>query len=194
MKFTAKLPENYKEILYVDLQKNKKLALLVNGLALIISAVMIIIGLIISPLSKLYSEGPVILLINLLIMLIGMPLYLVLHELVHGIFMYSYSRVKPRYGFTGMYAYAGSDGYFSKLPYIIIALAPVVIWGIVLLVLNLTLPSYLFWSVYMIQIANISGAAGDAYVTAKFSRLPTSILVQDTGVALTVYAPEGSEK
>lgn len=189
MKFTAKLPENYKEILAVDLQKNKRLALLVNGLALIISAVMVIIGLIISPLSELYSAGPKIL-INLPVMLLGLPLYLVLHELVHGIFMYSYSRVKPRYGFTGMYAFAGSDGYFAKLPYIIIALAPVVIWGVVLLILNIVLPPYLFWGVYMIQITNVSGAAGDAYVTAKFSRLPGSILVRDTGVAMTVYAPE----
>jgi hypothetical protein len=86
-----------------------------------------------------------------------------------------------------MYAYAGSEAYFNKKSYIIIALAPVVIWGAVLGVLCAVLPQSWFWVVYLIQIGNISGAAGDFYVTFKFLKLPKDILVNDTGVAMTVY-------
>ena len=97
-----------------------------------------------------------------------------------------FCELKPRFGFTGLYAYAGSDAYYAKTPYIIIALAPVVIWGAVLLLLNILFPTY-FWAIYFIQITNISGAAGDFYVTLKFTRLPSDILVRDTGVSMTVY-------
>ena len=43
---------------------------------------------------------------------------------------------------------------------------------------------------YFIQITNISGGAGDLYVTFKFSRMPSDILVQDSGVGMTVYSAE----
>ena len=115
-------------------------------------------------------------------------LYLVLHDLVHGIAMKLCGTRRVHYGFTGMYAFAGSDDYYDKSGYIMIALAPIVVWGVVLAVLNLLVPTAWFWVVYLIQISNLSGAAGDLYVTVKFSRLPRDILVRDSGVAMTVYA------
>ncbi len=194
MKSQAVLPEGYKEILAVDLQGNKRQLLIVNGAALAISIIMAVIGILIHPI-RISAERDSLegLLIDLLIIVPGTILYMILHEAVHGIFMRAFSEVKPRFGFTGLYAYAGSDAYYAKLPYIIIALAPVVIWGIVLLVLNLLIPAY-FWPIYFIQIMNISGAAGDLYVTLKFMRMPADILVHDTGVAMTVYGKEATEK
>ena len=89
-----------------------------------------------------------------------------------------------------MYAYAGSNCYFNKKHYIIIALAPIVIWGIVLLVLNLVFKETWFWVIYFIQIFNLSGAAGDLYVTYRFSKLPKDILIKDIGVNMTIYTKE----
>lgn len=71
-----------------------------------------------------------------------------------------------------------------------VALAPVVLWGIVLLIINLLVSDEWIWIVYLIQITNISGAAGDFYVTAKFLKMPEDILVKDRGVSMTVYAPK----
>ncbi len=191
MKSQATLPVGYKEILSVDLQKDKRLMLAVNGAAIAIAAIMAVIGIMIRPISlSLGSEGLNRLMISLVIISVGTVVYMVLHEAVHDIFMRCFSEVKPHFGFTGIYAYAGSDAYYGKLPYIIIALAPVVIWGIVLLVLNIFIPAF-FWPIYFIQITNISGAAGDFYVTLKFMKLPADILVRDTGVSMTVYAPYG---
>ena len=102
--------------------------------------------------------------------------------------MKKFSGVKPKYGFTGLYAYAGSSAYFNRKCYIIIALAPVVIWGIVLAVLQICLWGIWAWIIYFIQIANISGAAGDIYVTCKMSRMPENILVNDTGIEMTIYS------
>lgn len=65
-----------------------------------------------------------------------------------------------------------------------------VVWEIVLLILNFIVPMSWFWVVYFIQMGNVSGAAGDLYVTWKFSKLPKDILVKDTGVEMTVYSKE----
>ena len=97
---------------------------------------------------------------------------------------------KVKYGFTGMYAYAGSDDYYDKKSYIIIALAPIVVWGIVLAIINVLVPYEWFWVVYLIQLINLSGAAGDLFVTVRFSKMPKDILVRDYGVGMTVYSAE----
>lgn len=186
------LPQGYRQILHIDLQKDKKLALLVNGLALLICVVMIALLLALAPIERLFrNSGRTELLVKLAVMYGGMIVYIILHEAVHGIVMRRFSDAKVRFGFTGPYAYAGSDAYYCRRHYIIIALAPIVVWGIVLGILNVLVPEDWFYVVYMIQMINISGAAGDLYVSWKMNRLPADILVRDSGVAMTVYSAEG---
>lgn len=180
------LPVGYRECLRVDLQKDKKMAILVNVLALIICAVMTIIGCYITPISNFFNGN----MSYFVWFLLGMFVYIVLHELVHGVFMRAFSKERPHYGFTGLYAYAGSNVYFDRIHYIIIALSPVVIWGVVFAVLCAVTEGGWFWVFYMLEIANISGAAGDFYVTWRFSKLPKGILIQDSGISMTVYTKE----
>lgn len=190
MKDFVVLPEGYKEIKKVDLQKNKKLAMLVNGLGVLIMVAMIVPMLFVVPIKSFMSGGMGLYFIKCGVVLVVMIAYIILHELVHGIVMKYYSKVKPTYGFTGMYAYAGSSAYFCKKHYRVVALAPIVVWGIVLLIFNLLVPTEWFWVVYLIQIMNISGAAGDLYVSISFSKLPEDILINDTGVSMTIYSQE----
>ncbi len=192
MQSCLQLPPDYRPILTVDLQKDKKLALLINGLSIAIALVLLAPGGQYVSIASLFdmSGGAPLYFARLAVLLAGMVLYMILHELVHGIFMRRYSKAKVRYGFTGLYAFAGSDAYYAKKPYIVIALAPVVVWGLVLAVLCAVVPQSWFWVAYFIQIVNLSGAAGDLYVTLKFRTLPPEILVQDTGVSMTVYAPQ----
>lgn len=192
MKSCWELPAGYVPILQIDLQKNKKLAILVNGLAILIAVPLVLLGHALVPFTALFdmSQGLGAYSLRFAVLLGGMIVYMVLHELVHGIFIRYYSGKRARYGFTGMYAYAGSEAYFAKRPYLVIALAPVVVWGIVLAVITPLVPTEWFWVVYLLQVGNLAGAAGDSYVTVKFSRLPPDILVQDVGVSMTVYAKE----
>ncbi len=189
---TVFLPQGYHESCKIDLQKNKKEMLLVNGMALVIMLIMAAIGHRIVPLGALFDmeSGLAVYCERFGVLIAGVLVYMVLHELVHGIFMRTFSGIRPHYGFTGMYAYAGSDAYFNKKHYVIIALAPLIIWGIVLAVLTALVPVSWFWPVYLIQIANISGAAGDIYVFCRLGRLSPEILINDTGTAMTVYQPE----
>ncbi|MBQ7862512.1 MAG: DUF3267 domain-containing protein [Clostridia bacterium] len=190
MKSVNILPEGYKEFYSVDLQKDKKMSLLVNGIALVIGLLMFIPMNFFVPISTLFSmeNGMAEYMIRMLSIAVLTVIYMVLHELVHGISMKLCGTKKVKYGFTGMYAFAGSDDYYGKKPYIFIALAPVVLWGIVLAVINFCVPYEWIWVVYFLQIFNISGAAGDFFVTAKFSGFPEDILVKDHGVGMVVYS------
>ena len=190
MENASALPEGYSELLEIDLQKDRKSALLVNGLALLIALPMVAVGAVMAPFSTLLdsSAGWLAYAGRWGVLLAGLVAYMLLHELVHGICMKHYSGERVRYGFTGLYAYAGSEAYFNKRSYLVIALAPIVVWGVVLLILNFLVPASWFWCVYFIQVCNVSGAAGDLYVSCKFSRLPADILIRDTGVSMTVYS------
>ena len=192
MRAYTELPSGYREVDSIDLQKNKKLSLLVNGVALLIVLLMVIPMHFVVPMTTLFdmSQGYGAYFLRFGVLMAAIVVYMVLHELVHGITMKMCGTKKIKYGFTGVYAFAGSNDYYDKRSYIVIALAPIVVWGVVLLVLNLLVPVQWFWIVYWVQVSNISGAAGDLYVTYRFSRLPQDILVQDYGVGMTVYSAE----
>ena len=119
--------------------------------------------------------------------------YVILHEAIHGVCFWAFSHEKPRLGWKSAYAYAASDAYYPKGPYLTIVLAPVVLWGVVLAALAAVLPVRWYWMTQAIQLMNLSGAAGDMYVTWLLCRMPGSILVQDSGVDMRVYAPAEDE-
>ena len=193
MHCTQTLPENFRELLSIDLQKDKKTALLVNMAAVGAMVVLALIGLLLVPFRTLldFSQGFGLYFLRLGVLLAGMFAYIVLHELTHAAVMKAYGAKKLRFGFTGMYAYAGSEAdYFAKRPYRHIALAPLVLWALIFGLLSALVPQEWFWVVWILQIANVSGAAGDVYVTLRLLRLPRDLLVRDTGVAMTVYSAE----
>ena len=122
------------------------------------------------------------------VLLVGMVLYMVLHELIHGLTMKIFGTKKIKYGFTGMYAFAGSGDYYDKKSYIVVALTPIVVFAIIFAIINSFVPTQWFWVIYMLQVINVSGAAGDLFVTVKFSKKPKDILVSDSGIEMIVYS------
>ncbi|MBE6585116.1 MAG: DUF3267 domain-containing protein [Ruminococcaceae bacterium] len=197
MRYALNLPENYREIEAIDLQNNKKQLLWVNGVAFVIMLAMVIPAAFLVPISTIWGRGEfqsitntLMPLLKLGVTLAALVVYIILHELVHGICMKAIAKRKPTYGFTGLYAFTASDAYFGRAAYIFIALAPVVLWGVVLAVLLPFVPISWFWVVYFIQIQNISGAAGDIYVTCRLMKMPKDILVFDFGTAMKVYSKE----
>ena len=189
MKAIGVLPEDYGEIYSLNLQKDKRTAIIVNLLAFAIAAVMAVSMNFFVPVTSVFdmSGGIVRYFLRLAALIVLMVLYTVLHELVHGIAMKLCGTKRVKYGFTGLYAFAGSEDYYDKKSYIFIALAPIVLWGTVLAAVNFFVPTEWFWIVYMIQLINISGAAGDLFAAVKISRMPKNILIQDSGVSMRVF-------
>ena len=184
------LPEGYREFYSVDLQKNKKVSLFVNLLAVIIAVLLAVPMHFFVPISSLFSmdNGLIAYFIRFVSLMVLIVAYMVLHELTHGIAMKICGTKKVKYGFTGLYAFAGSNDYYGRKAYIFIALAPVVLWGVVIAIINPFVSAEWFWVIYMLQIMNLSGAAGGLYVTVEFSGFPKDILIKDYGVGMTVFS------
>ena len=83
MNCVEQLPEGYGERVKIDLQKNKKEALLVNGLALLLLLVLGTVGGQFVSFSELIGMG----IYQLAVVVIGVLIYLVLHELTHAVCM-----------------------------------------------------------------------------------------------------------
>lgn len=192
MRAVETLPEGYSEFYSVDLQKNKKMSLLVNLLAVIIAVLLLVPMLFLVPISSLFvmDKGLGNYVIRFIALIVLMIAYMILHEITHGIAMKICGTKKVKYGFTGLYAFAGSNDYYSKKAYIFIALAPIVLWGLLIAIINPFVPLEWFWVVYSLQIINMFGAAGDLFVTIKFSGFPKDILIRDYGVSMTVFSKE----
>lgn len=188
MKSYAALPQGYAPADAIDLVHNKKQFWIVNGLSVVLCVIMLILPFLWGrSLRDFVGEGPLpALRLRLGVALAGIFAYIALHELTHGIVMMACG-ARVHYGYKVVYAYAGSDAYFTRSAYIVIALAPVVLWGIVFTVLTACLPREWFWVVWLWQLVNISGAAGDFYCTCRILRAPRDTLVQDTGTAMTFY-------
>lgn len=186
------LPEGYTTHDKIDLRNNKKQFWAVQGIGLVIMFAMVGIGwLIESPLKVaefIRNGNTAQALIALAVIIVGYVAYIFAHEAVHGLFMYAFCKTKIKYGFVGWAAYAGSSAYYDKKHYVIIALAPVVIWGVVFAVLNIFFHSGIwFWVIWLLQIGNLSGAAGDFLCAFKMAGYPKDILVNDTGMEMQVY-------
>lgn len=184
MKSTASPSEEYSEILSIDMSGNRRQFITVNVISAAIALAMLIPFIASYPFT--FDIAP--LMLNAAIILAGTVAYTALHELTHALFIIIFGCKKPSFGFSGLFAYTKADFYFSKFAYIVIALAPVVIFGIILPALAFALRDSVLPAVYTIAVINFSGAAGDLYVTARILPLPRDILVYDTGAAMHIYS------
>lgn len=189
MKAYHVLPDGYEEKLQMNLQKDKKTAMKINIWAFVLTFLLILAGNFIVPI-YVFVEADTTLefALRIGVLLLAYLAYIILHELTHAIVMRAVGGGKVKFGFTGLYAYAGStEDYFDKSSYRCIALAPLVFWGIIFGILTVVVPPGWFWTAWFLQVGNIGGAAGDLYVTARLWKEPESILVRDTGLDMTVF-------
>lgn len=69
-----------------------------------------------------------------------------------------------------------------------------VIWGVALAAANYFAPYDWFWVVFIIQVINISGAAGDIYVACRLLSVRGEVLVKDSGTAMELYIKDSGPK
>lgn len=194
MKTVQELPQDYSLLETVDLQNDKKTALKVNIFSLVLAVILAFIGNMFVPMGVFFAieESILAYLLKCGGLLVAFFVYIILHEITHGIAMKAFGAKEVKFGFTGIYAFAGSKkDYLGKKQYLCVAMAPLVIWGIIFGVISAFVPAEWFWFVFFLQIGNISGAAGDIYVTWRFSRLRSDAYFFDTGVKMEVYTPDG---
>ena len=119
--------------------------------------------------------------------LLGCILHIILHEITHLIFMKIFSKEKINISIKFPTISVGSNAKYSKKQFSIIALAPVIILGIILTLLILfSSKDYTFlWSILL--TLNFAGSGGDFLQFLKISKYPTNTYFQDTSNETIVF-------
>ncbi len=114
---------------------------------------------------------------------------MVLHELVHGVFFWLFTRSRPTFGFRGWYAYAAAPGwFFLRRQYRVISLAPFVLLSVLGMILLAILPAGALAVVLFAVIVNAASSVGDLWITFKLVCERRSVVVEDLGDGVNFYA------
>lgn len=183
------LEENYELKKEIDMKKSKKLSIGLTIASLIIMIVALILCFIIR---NIFNQKLDLILdiLQLFVLLVSMIFYIIFHELTHALVMkFVLPKEKLNFGLTLTVAYVGmKKAYFSKKHYILISLAPVVVWGIIFtILLIITKDSTWFIVVALLQALNLSGAVGDYYCTYLTIKSTKDVLVNDDGASMRFY-------
>lgn len=123
-----------------------------------------------------------------LYMIIDFLILVVLHEGVHGICFWLFTRRRPIFALGPGYAYAAApDVFIRKNPYLITAISPLIVLTVLGMLLIPFVPGNILFHVAFITVMNIAGAVGDLWVVSGllFKREP--LLIQDSGDCVAVY-------
>lgn len=112
--------------------------------------------------------------------------FIVIHELTHIIFMSIFSKGKVHVSIKFPTIAVGSNAYFSKKQYIVIALAPFFVLGITSLICLLLLPYKLLFS--LLLILNFATASGDYILTYYAFKQKKNIYFVDTAEKTMLYS------
>ncbi len=115
-----------------------------------------------------------------------------IHELVHGVFFWLFTKARPQFGIGPGYAYAAApDWYFPKRKYLVIGLAPLVVLTVFGLIAIMLAPMVWTHVLFMAVAFNAGGAISDMYVCTRIGFKSPNILVKDTGDGFEIYSVSG---
>ena len=181
----AELPITYRAHLTVDLKKEKTLALAVQVIFVLIGLVAVGAALLLGlPLRT--DWAPVV---TLVVTLAACLVYMAAHEATHGVALQLLTGVSPSYKVRFPFLTTGNRAYLTRRSAVIVALAPAIFWGIVLLAALLALPDDYQLTAYIVLALNFAGSAGDIVEVHVVSRQQPEALVQDDGNKLHVFLP-----
>ena len=195
--YEKELPQNYKLVYSID-ATSKKVGLIFTLAAFIILVIVMgicIIPLVINNIDLIERNDPKYA-VTSFIFVIAMLLYIVLHELVHGLAYKALTKQKLTFGFSWSCAFCGvPDIYCYRKTSLIALVAPLITFSIILIPLTIMFyfidPIYYIFSSFILAL-HLSGCVGDIYMTILLLikyKSPTT-LINDTGPKQTIYIEE----
>lgn len=191
--FFKTLPENYTAIYRIN-AKDSRTGLILNFFALLLSVAVFV------PLTFIVNLSPLLkdlskLSATLFVGLAGVLLYMVLHELLHGLAYKLTTKQKLTFGISWSCAFCGvPDIYVTRKTALIALMTPFVVFTIVFiiaLILSISNP-FVFAVIGFVFAMHVGGCAGDLYVffLLTFKYKNKLLLMQDTGPEQTFYLQE----
>jgi hypothetical protein len=203
MRAVKTLPPNYEPVGTLDFAQNRAAAVVVNVVGLALMGLFIWLGVwflgLVFPgvdvILALWSVAGGVAGLGGRVLIVGLALVVtlgvgILHELVHGLFFWVFTRQRPAFGARSLYFYAGApDWYLPRGRHILVGLSPLIlVTAMGLVAAALASPAVAAW-VLLAVVTNAGGAAGDLMAAVWLLRQPPQTFVHDTGLALTIYQP-----
>ena len=194
--FEKKLPRGYVEVKKIN-ALDTKTGIILNAVALVIMAAVVLLGFIpyfTGALSFDFDSDGVIL--TAVVTALGIFVYIILHELVHGVAYKLLTKQKLTFGFSWSCAFCGvPDIYVSRRVALIALVAPLITFSLLLgglWVLFFFVDTCLYAAMVIIFAMHLGGCAGDMYVTILLltSLRDRSLLMRDTGPEQSFYLPK----
>lgn len=187
---TQTLPAGYFQSGQIDLKKDKRLAILLNFGSFIVFAISFYL---LSAFTawvrpNIITFSGTITVANMLSALGLTVILLLLHEGIHGLFFWVFSRSRPVFGMRPLYAYAGAPTwFFPRRQYAITALGPLVIIAAVGLLFLMVAPAGWVLMIAFLVAINTGGAIGDIFVFNRLLKSSPTSFANDTGDVVTFY-------
>lgn len=151
-----------KVIRSIELKEDRKGGHRLLALSALAAAVLVLIGCCFENIGFLFGNGGFGgLFARLAVIVGGFALCLALNELLRRLLI---NKLRGNTDKADKKSLLAPAGIMSLNNYAIISFVPVLVIAAVLTVLMLALPHRLLWTVYIIQVLNLSGAIGDIYV------------------------------
>ena len=196
--FEEKLPENYRLVKTVDATK-APFAVVFNLLSLVMmvgafAVLYFAFGTDVSLIKEQFLTLPDFTkILTLLLLVVGFIVYIVLHELVHGVVYKAFTKRKLTFGVTMTCAYCGvPDVFVYRTASLCALLAPFVIFSIAFIVPMFFLQNTVWFLLLAALFAmHFGGCVGDLYITVlyAFKFRDGKTLMRDTGPVQTFYLP-----
>lgn len=187
-KYYLELPENYKLDKTIDMKKmSTNIFLNVINILFVIISFLILIPL---KFKEIKFDNLIELSIVMFIVLIGFIIYIVLHELTHGLFYKIFTKQKLTFGVSLTYAYCGVPNiYVRKKEAIIACLSPLIIFSIIFLTLIFILPpNYINLSIIILFSFHFGGCSGDIFLSLiLLIKYDKDTYIKDTGPTQYIY-------
>lgn len=182
-------PEGFGHKETLDLKGDKKLWLRVNGAAAAAAAVLVLLGCLYEPVTRIFdAAGAWRLLLRFILTLAGMAAYFFLYEYIRR---YMIERITGKGALKVCekpFFFAVPARSLTSKEYFKISFAPVLTLGALLLLLMLVLPAKLFWVVYIIQVVNLAGTAGDVYAACVLLKMKKEVRVEYDATAIIIWS------
>jgi hypothetical protein len=195
---TQTLPSNFALTGTIDITKDQRLLLVLNvlGLFFLVAGGWLFFVAIIAlrptvantQFSILFSTSLLETLLLIAAVLALTVVHILIHEAIHGMCFWWFTRSMPRFAFRWTHAYAAApDWYLPRNHYLLTALAPLVVISLAGLLLAWVVPAGWLLAVWFVLTSNAGGSVGDIWVAIWLLRQPADSLANDRGDAVSLY-------
>lgn len=182
-------PEDFNDKETLDLRADKKLRLSINGAALAAAAVLTLLGCLYVPVTRFFdAAGAWRLLLRFALLLVCMGVYFFLNEYIRRFMIEKVTGKAAQAVRKKPCVFTAPARCLTVKEYLEVSFAPVLALGALLLLLTLIFPAKLFWQVYIIQMINLAGAAGEVYIAYKLIKMKKDARIEDDVTSITIWS------